>query len=393
MIRRCTQLALIAILLLVSFTQADYLRTSRRATVKADPNRDAQILYRLDAAENLRLLSNLQENGYYEVELPDGSGQGWISRYLVRRHSGAVPGAPLTHSGLLEVHVIDVGQADAILIRCPDGNHEMLIDSGDNRYRGSGRQFKAYMGLHQSTDNEIEVVVATHPHADHIGNMAWVLDNYRVGLYVDNGNVYDTATYRRVEEAYARHSPSYWSAQDDLIPDVDFCPRDDVTAIVIRPNGFGESRDPNDNSVIVRIDYGDDSLLFVGDCGAEQEGILQADSTTRLLLDCDFLKVGHHCSDTSTSDDFLALVSPDIAAVSCGAKGVSTNSGYKHPRHEILSAIMAVTLPRSSSVVTMEAYESNAKEWRSITLNRSVFVTTTEGTLVFESDGNGIRKR
>ena len=96
--------------------------------------------------------------------------------------------APLAASGggKLEVHVIDVGQGDAILIRCPDGHHQMLIDSGDTRYPGSSQKFKAYLTANQSTSDAIEVVVASHPHTDHIGNMAWVLDNYQVDLYVDS---------------------------------------------------------------------------------------------------------------------------------------------------------------------------------------------------------------
>src|SRR5436190_9047029 len=72
-------------------------------------------------------------------------------------------------SGKLEVHLIDVGQADAILLRCPEGTHEMLIDSGDTRYPGSSAKFKTYMEKHQAKQNRIEIVVATHPHADHIG--------------------------------------------------------------------------------------------------------------------------------------------------------------------------------------------------------------------------------
>ena len=139
----------------------------------------------------------------------------------------------------LEVHVIDVGQADAILIICPDGEHQILIDSGDNRYKDSGKNFKAYMKANQDTDDPIEVVIASHPHADHIGNMAWLLKNYTVNLYVDNGNVYDSRTYERVEEAFDFDETDYWSAQDEVVPEIDFCPLQEVDAFVLRPAGFG----------------------------------------------------------------------------------------------------------------------------------------------------------
>ena len=296
-------------------------------------------------------------------------------------------------AGKLEVHVIDVGQGDAILIRCPDGNHEMLIDAGDNRYPGSGTQLKEYLTARQDRNNEIEVVVASHPHADHIGNMAWVLRNYRVGLYVDNGETSDTTTYRGVETAWEQNGARYWSAQDDAPPDIDFCPRADVSAVVLRPNGFGHDPDPNNNSVVVRVEYAQDSFLFVGDTEKEGEQLLASDPTTRALLDVDFLKAGHHGSDTSSTEAFLELVSPEFVAVSCGAKGVGTNARYKHPRLERIQGMLAHTGPRSGSPVTVEAFDSQTETWKSVALNKAVFVTTAEGSLVFESNGHGVRKR
>lgn len=382
-----------ALLVVVTVAQADYLQASRHATVKENPDRNARILFRVDRGERLRLISNQQTDSYYRVELPDGSGEGWISRYLVRRYVGEIPGVLDSDSGLLEVHVLDVGQADAVLIRCPDGQHEMLIDAGDTRYKGSSKKFKAYLRARQSTDNEIEVVIATHPHADHIGNMAWVLDTYRVGLYVDNGNEYNSATYRRLEDAYARHNPSYWSAQDDLVPEVDFCPRSDVSAVVLRPDGFGESSDPNDNSIIVRVDYGEDSFLFVGDCEAEEEHLLIEDGETSDLLDCDFLKVGHHGSHTSSTRAFLDLITPQIAVISCGAKGISTNKRYKHPRQETIATLFSFVDPRDGSPVTIDAFDSDSSQWERVRLDRAIYLTTADGSLVFESDGEGIRKR
>lgn len=295
----------------------------------------------------------------------------------------------------LEVHVIDVGQADAILIICPDGEHQMLIDSGDNRYKDSGTNFKAYMEANQDTDDPIEVVIATHPHADHIGNMAWLLKNYQVDLYVDNGNVYDSRTYERVEKAFDFDVTDYWSAQDEDVPEIDFCPLEEVSAIVLQPEGFGESHDPNDNSIIVRVVYKNTSFLFVGDCEGEEEELLIEDDDTRALLDCDFLKVGHHCSHTSSSEEFIALVSPSIAAVSCGAKGVSTNGRYKHPRHAQLQLLLDSTDARDGGEPKpeMEAFDTVERKWKSVTLNRKVYVTTAEGDLVFHSDGNAIEKQ
>lgn len=298
-----------------------------------------------------------------------------------------------THTAQLEVHIIDVGQGDAIFIRCPDGEHELLIDSGDNRYRNSGSNFRSYMLTHQADDNAIEVVIATHPHADHIGNLAWLLDTFTVDLYVDNGNEYNSRTYERLEESINNNSVPYYSVQYEIVPAIDFCSRDDVSATILRPTGFGNSSDPNDNSVIVRIDYGDDSFLFVGDCEAEEESLLLADGVIRAQLDCDFLKVSHHGSYSSSSHAFLEAVSPDLAAVSCGAVGVSTNARYKHPRVSTITRLLDFVLPRTGPSPLLDAFDSNTRQWRQVPLTGSVYVTAIDGDIVFESNGEGIRKR
>jgi beta-lactamase superfamily II metal-dependent hydrolase len=79
----------------------------------------------------------------------------------------------------LQVMVFDVGQADATLVTCPDGNHHLLIDSGDTRYPGSSKKFRERMeGLFPDDKRQLDVVVASHPHQDHIGSMSWVLENF-----------------------------------------------------------------------------------------------------------------------------------------------------------------------------------------------------------------------
>jgi len=91
----------------------------------------------------------------------------------------------------LRVHIINVGQGDAIYITCPGGEHQLLIDSGDRvgGYTGSSKAFKDFMQDHQNINDELELVIASHPHADHIGNLAWVLKKYDVGSYIDNGMI------------------------------------------------------------------------------------------------------------------------------------------------------------------------------------------------------------
>lgn len=385
---------------------ADYLEVSRPATIKEAPDIDSEIIQRPERGDILALIDVPQENGYYRVHVPDSSDTGYIYRTLVRRYSGThpdldsetfftpsdslIPSTP----GMLEVHVIDVGQGDAIFIRCPDGDHELLIDSGElnQRYPNSGTNFKEYLATHQGQDNPIEVVVASHPHSDHIGNMDWVLEQYDVDLYVDNGNMYHTVIFNSVETAFSESSAEYWSAQDTSLPDIDFCSRIDVSAQILRPDGFGSNHDPNDNSVVVRVDFGGDSFLFVGDTEGHAEELLVQDPATAALLDTDFLKVGHHGSSTSSTDIFLNSVTPMISAISCGARDTGTNRKNKHPRRERVQALLTHAGPRDGASIEVDSFDSSSGIWNEIDLDGAVYVTALSGDLVFESDGNGIRR-
>lgn len=293
----------------------------------------------------------------------------------------------------LVVHVIDVGQADAILIQCPDREHELLIDAADSRYPGSSKQFRAYLSALQVATNPIEVVVASHPHADHIGSMEWVVRRYPIELYVDNGEKHDTATFNRLEAALADQEVARWSPAVGEDWSIDFCSRDDVSAQVIFFKDFGGHENPNDNSLLVRVDYHDTSFLFVGDSEKAEERVVLADPAAKALLDVDFLKAGHHGSNTSSTVDFLQAVSPKVIAVSCGKRDTGTNKRYKHPRAETLAAFLGVAGPRQGSAVEVEAFDSTARTWGVVSLDRAVYVTTAEGSLVFESDGKKITRR
>jgi len=297
-------------------------------------------------------------------------------------------------SGKLEVHLIDVGQADAILIRCPEGIHEMLIDSGDTRYPGSSAKFKTYMEKHQAKQNQIEVVVATHPHADHIGNMEWVVENYPIGLYVDSGKKATTAGYKNLMKAIELHHVAHKTAQDAQVPEIKFCTLPEVKARILRPAHYAEDEDdPNNVSVIVKVEYKDQSFLFVGDCEGPEEQLLMNDPETEKDLKCGFLKAGHHGSNTSSSAEFLNHVQPKIVGVSCGEKGVGTNIKYKHPRFETLKALLGHADSREGPAVTVDAYATQDGGWKTLKLNAAVYVTQGQGDLDFECDGKEIHKR
>src|SRR6185369_13480914 len=99
-------------------------------------------------------------------------------------------------TGKLEVRFFDVGQGDAILVTCPEGKHHLLIDSGDTRYPNSSKNFRALLSdAFKNQPQVIDVAVASHVHTDHIGSMQWVLENFRVANYIDNGDTSEKTTY------------------------------------------------------------------------------------------------------------------------------------------------------------------------------------------------------
>ena len=295
-------------------------------------------------------------------------------------------------SGKLEIHVLDVGQGDAIFIKSPDGTHNLLIDSGDTRYPGSSASFKKELQALLPAGSTITNVVATHPHNDHIGNMKWVVQTYKVKNYIDNGYEYNSLLYRNLMAAVTASGSgiAYHSEQEGTTPPtIDL--GTSIQAKILRPAGFQDvSDDPNARSVVVRLDYGKNSFLFVGDCEATEETLLENDPNTKKLLDVDFLKVGHHGSDTSSTMPFLDMVTPKIAVISCGAKDTGTNKGYKHPRSITLQDLEQLVQPREGKSVSVDDFDSSSRTWKTFTLDKAIYETNAQGELDFDSDGNNI---
>jgi competence protein ComEC len=299
----------------------------------------------------------------------------------------------------LRATFLDVGQGDAILVACPDGEPHLLIDSGDTRYPGSASAFKEAMNkVFEHRPKKLDVVVASHPHTDHIGSMKWVLENFEVGTYVDNGQKVDTTIFGDLEKVRRKLTKSgkltYVNGRQTSFTPLDLCP--DVTLELIEPWAVQPSlSDTNDRSVAVRLTYKKTAFLFVGDIHEKAEKVMLNgfDEQQRADLNVDVLKVGHHGSDTSSSPAFIQAVSPVIAVVSCGKRDVGTNAGYKHPRvstvraYDDWFAFSAAEHPPNGAVW---AYDADQDTWRSTSRRRGLWVTTKDGTVTVESDGMSV---
>lgn len=223
----------------------------------------------------------------------------------------------------LRVHFINVGQGDSILIQTPEGN-TMLIDGGPQSSAASLVSYIKNQGI-----TKINILVATHPHEDHIGGLVSVLNSFEVGNIIDSGVSHTTQTYKNYLNAIKSNNINFvnWSLgqQFEIGEGVEFT--------IIGPTTTSSS-DLNNSSIVIKLTYNNSSFLFAGDAQSAEEGKIISSGAS---LDSDVLKVGHHGSDSSSSIKFLNSVSPAIAVISCG-KGNS----YGHPHDIILKNLAAI---------------------------------------------------
>lgn len=227
----------------------------------------------------------------------------------------AAPAPVPETGGSLEVHFMDVGQADAALVIC-DG-HYMLIDGGDAE---DSRLVYTYLEEHSA--KHLDCMVATHAHEDHIGGLAGALNYASVDAALCPVTEYDSKVFRNMVKYLEKQGKSVTVPQ----------PGDKFSLGSARIEIIGpvkEYDDVNNTSIVLRIDYGETSFLFTGDMETEAEEDL-IDSGAN--LSADVLKAGHHGSDTSTGYRFLREVMPEYAVISVGE-----GNKYGHPSEEVLS--------------------------------------------------------
>lgn len=220
----------------------------------------------------------------------------------------------------LQVHFIDVGQGDSILIQAPDGE-TALIDGGDAN--GEALAYLQSLGIQHVT-----AIIATHPHADHIGGLIDVMNTLEVGAIWTSGAVHTTGVYERfLDTIAARRIPYFEAAQNDTI----------TIGSLIFDVVYGQSSSPNlnDTSLVLHLQYNQVSFLFTGDAEASAErAILSTIEPSRLAATV--LKVGHHGSYTSSSPEFIRAVHPQIAVYLAGR-----NNAYGHPHQITLDNLLS----------------------------------------------------
>jgi beta-lactamase superfamily II metal-dependent hydrolase len=302
-----------------------------------------------------------------------------------------------TVQGDLRIFLLNVGQGDAIVVVCPHGTHRLLIDSGASNYANSQAAFKALLAAILGSDDRINVVVASHPHADHVAGLHFVLSTYRVKKFIDNGKPY-TTSFKKIRTLANSLSDQgklkYFQANKFPPPSVaDFCPASNVKAQVLVPDGFGEDSNVNNNSVVVLVRYNGLKFLFTGDAEEEQETLLLDDPVVaNLMAGAHFYKIGHHGAETSSNDRLVAALGTPVAAVSSGCKGVHPNTGYRHPRAAVLNRLQTAMGPKPdrTPALTIDAGQPQTGKWTTVQLHEQVYATSGDGTIQFVSDGFSI---
>mgnify|MGYP000855193826 CR=1 FL=1 len=216
----------------------------------------------------------------------------------------------------IKVHFIDVGQADSIYIQLPD-NNDILIDGGN---AADGSNVVNY--LRSQDVDDIELLIATHPHEDHIGGLPAILDAFFVVQIIDSGKTASTKTYSDYAAAVKAEGCPWEEDKGQT------CTWGNNTSQIL--TGQESWKDINDYSVVSRLDCGDIEFLFTGDAETPAELNLKGD------IFAEILKVGHHGSNSSTSSGFLSRVNPEVAVISVGA-----GNAYGHPAAATLDKLQS----------------------------------------------------
>ena len=225
----------------------------------------------------------------------------------------------------LEVSFFDIGQGDAIFIETPH-KHQILIDGGP-----SSAILEKLAKEMPFWDRTIDLVILTHPEKDHLAGLLEVLERYEVKQILWTGIIRQTAEYNKWQELIKKEKAKITIAQ---APQKIKAGR--VFLSILYPFESlegGEFKNSNDTSIISRLIFGNNSFLFTGDAtkSVEKKILSKCGEKVNCLLDSDVLKVSHPGSKTSTSEEFLKEISPEIAIISCGKDNI-----YGHPHSETL---------------------------------------------------------
>ena len=257
------------------------------------------------------------------------------------------------HEGKLAVHFLDVGQGDAIFLELPNGK-TMLVDSGPLHL---GERLVDY--IRRAGFDRIDYLVATHPHMDHIGSMAYVVRHCDIGEVWMTAAASNTYCYEDLLDAIKAKGLTVSEGKAG----VRLFGADGLSADILAPSVTDE-KNLNNCSIVIRLTFGKNTFLLMGDAETEETSAITAD------LSADVLKVPHHGSNTANSQELIEAVRPEIAVISCGA-----DNDFGHPGKK-----------------TLRFLENAGSKIYRTDLDRTVVVVSDGSKLTVETGGKRIAK-
>jgi beta-lactamase superfamily II metal-dependent hydrolase len=308
------------------------------------------------------------------------------------------PEAPVTGEPL-RVHFYDVSQGLAALVDLPGGRH-ILVDTGDSptRERCGSDCSTAHRHLLADLARDlagapIDLLWITHQHSDHIGGARDVLGQFLVKEYVDNGREPAKAEVARTHEV-ARARGAELVTVSPTNPFRSSLPGPARVTAVLPPAWPADcNTDPNECSLALRIDYGASSILFTGDAERGEERVMPLDQKVTLL------QVGHHGSETSSTDGFLARAQPRYAVISAGHPGEGMNADYCLPRASTLEKVnRALGGGAEKTLLGFDGKGSCRKSragggqagWVPVPVTDRLWATERDGDVVLVTRGDGV---
>jgi competence protein ComEC len=272
----------------------------------------------------------------------------WIAAALAVAAIVIGLGLRVLPDGRLHVYFLDVGQGDATLIRAPDGR-QILVDGGP----GPTALLNELGDVLPFWDRSLDLVLLTHPDADHLAGLLPLLERYRVDRVLEPpGTAVAPEAAAWEQTLHEKGVPRGEAARGMRLLAGGLAlavlnPPEDVTGDAATPN--------NDSSIVLRLDYGGTSLLLTGDAEMGAEAAMLA---AGLPLRADVLKVSHHGSDGSTSAPFLAAVSPSVAIVQVGA-----GNRYGLPAPALLDRLAGIRAYRTDQNGRIEIISDGTRLW------------------------------
>ncbi len=219
----------------------------------------------------------------------------------------------IVENNLIKIHYIDVGQGDSIFIELPN-KKTMLIDAGESSKGKIASSYISNLGYYK-----IDYIVGTHPHTDHIGGLAHIINSFDIGNIYMPKAVSTSKTYENLLNTISQKGLKITTARAG----VNIASESNLNINIVAPNR--EYSDLNNSSAVVKITYGNRKFLFMGDAETKSENDIISD------VSADVIKVGHHGSDTSSGQSFVNKVNPKYAIIMVG-----NNNQYNHPYQIII---------------------------------------------------------